>query len=174
MPNFDEFLASFFALYTRSQFRGLDFLHYLQKPAPRRGGDEASIVDTAIVDPLLSLLGFAPGEQVYNQNNRNGRPDFAPTTGDYGVCFVAEDKSTALELTLDATDPESHLSQLLGYLRSLGLRTGWLTNGRRLTVWRMDNPEQPQCTIDLDIPAPCMNGQTAARRACRRRCVRPC
>ena len=54
-------------------------------------------------------LSFAPGEQIYNQNNKNGRPDFAPTAGDYGVCFVVEDKATGFELvipdTLPATEP---------------------------------------------------------------------
>jgi len=151
MPTFDNFQQDFFALFTQRQFRNVDFLTYLQRPAPRRSGDEASIVDNAIVGPLLGLLGFGPGEQVYNQNNKNGRPDFAPATGDFGVCFVVEDKSTGLELTLDFHDSESHLAQLCGYLRTLGLRSGWLTNGRRLMVWRLDNPEQPACTIDLDV-----------------------
>jgi type I restriction enzyme M protein len=151
MPSFEDFLSSFFSHFTQKQFRGNDFLSYLQRPNPRRAGDEASIVDNTIVGPLLSLLGFAPGEQVYNQNNKNGRPDFAPTVGEFGVCFVVEDKSTGLDLTLDLSDPESNLSQLTGYLRSLGLRSGWLTNGRRLMVWRMDNPENPECTIDLSV-----------------------
>ena len=67
---------------------------------------------------------------MYNQSRKQGRPDFAPRVPDYGDCFVVEDKSTGLELTLDASDPESHLAQLSGYLRALGLRAGWLTNGR--------------------------------------------
>ncbi len=151
MPIFDDFQQAFFALFTQRQFRGVDFSAYVQRPAPRRSGDEASIVDNSIVSPMLALLGFAPGEQLYNQNNRNGRPDFAPTIDDYGICFVVEDKSTGLELELDLSDPDSHLSQLCGYLRSLGLRAGWLTNGRRLTIWRIDNPQQPTCSIDLDV-----------------------
>ncbi len=153
MQTFDDFLVGFFNLFTTKQFKGSDLLRYLERPAPRRAGDEAAIVDNAIVSPLLNLLGFAPGEQVYNQNNKNGRPDFAPEDADYGICFVVEDKSTGLDLTVDVTDPESHLSQLCGYLRSLGLRSGWLANGRRLTVWRIDNPAQPELTIDLDVPS---------------------
>ena len=152
MSTFDEFLTGFFDLFTNRPFKGGDYLQYLQRPAPKRGGDEASIVDTVIVIPLLTLLGFAPGEQVYNQSRKQGRPDFAPRVADYGDCFVVEDKSTALELDLDSADPESHLAQLSGYLRALGLRAGWLTNGRRLMVWQFDNPEHPTCAIDLDIP----------------------
>lgn len=151
MPTFDDFLDSFFGIFTQTQFRNGDFLTYLQRPNPRRAGDEASIVDNTIVGPLLALLGYAPGEQVYNRNNKNGRPDFAPTVGEFGVCFVVEDKSTGLDLTLDLSDPESHLSQLTGYLRSLGLRSGWLTNGRRLMVWRTDNPAKPECALDFDV-----------------------
>lgn len=151
MPTFEDFATGFFALFQQPQFRGKPFLDYLNRPAPRRGGDEASIVDSAIVSPLLGLLGFAPGEQVYNQGNKFGRPDFAPTTDEYGVCFLIEDKSTGLDLDLDPTDPESHLSQLSGYLRALGLRSGWLTNGRRLTVWRLDNAASPVLELDFEI-----------------------
>lgn len=144
---FDSFVERFFAI-----FKQLRFQTYLRKPAPRRSGDEAFIVDNAITGPLLELLGFSHAAQVYNQGNRFGRPDFMPSTEEYGVCFVVEDKSTGIELDLDISDPESHLSQLTGYLRSLGLRYGWLMNGVRLMVWRLDNPLEPTCTLDLDIP----------------------
>ena len=153
MSTFDEFLTGFFDLYAKPQFRGGDFRQYLQRPAPGRMGDEASVVDTAIVGPLLSLLGFAPGEQVYNQNNRNGRADFAPRVAEVGDCFVVEDKSTGRELTFDLADPDSSLSQLSAYLRDRGLRAGWLTNGRRLTVWQFDDPARPVCALDFDVPA---------------------
>ena len=56
-----------------------------------------------------------------------------------------------LELTLDITDPDSLLSQLSGYVRSLGLRFGWLTNGRILTIWRFDNPTQPFLEKEIDL-----------------------
>ncbi len=151
MTTFDAFLPAFFSVFTQPQFRGNDFAAYLQKPAPRRTGDEASIVDNAIVGPLLGLLGYAHGEQVYNQGKKFGRPDFAPETDDYGVCFVVESKSTGLALNLDTTDPESHLSQLIGYLHGFGIRSGWLTNGRRITVWELNNSGQPHCLCSLEL-----------------------
>ena len=103
MTTFEQFQESFFGIFTQRQFRNVDFLEYLERPSPRRGGDEASIVDNTIVGPLLSLLGFGPGDQTYNQNNKNGRPDFAPQDSGYGVCFIVENKSTALELTTGLT-----------------------------------------------------------------------
>ncbi|MBV9615576.1 MAG: N-6 DNA methylase, partial [Ktedonobacteraceae bacterium] len=110
-------------------------------------------MDTAIVSSLLTLLGFAPGEQVYNQQRPNGRPDFAPMDTVYGTCFIVEDKSTSLQLDFDLTNPESHLSQLLGYMRSSGVYLGWLTNGQQLTIWSFDTLNKPIRVIDLDIPA---------------------
>ncbi|MBV9258210.1 MAG: N-6 DNA methylase [Ktedonobacteraceae bacterium] len=110
-------------------------------------------MDTAIVSSLLTLLGFAPGEQVYNQQRPNGRPDFAPMDTVYGTCFIVEDKSTSLQLDFDLTNPESHLSQLLWYMRSSGVYLGWLTNGQQLTIWSFDTLNKPIRVIDLDIPA---------------------
>lgn len=150
---FEEFQTAFFEIFTPKTFRRVDYLTYLNQPEKQRGNDEAPIVDTAIVGPLLGLLGFAPPERVYNQQRQNGRPDFAPTDTVYGTCFMVEDKNTSLELTLDLTNPESHLSQLAGYVRSAALRLGWLTNGRCLMVWNFINPAAPECVIDLDIPA---------------------
>ncbi len=147
---FDEFLIAFFDLFAQKTFRRTDYLTYLKQP---HSGDEASIVDTAIVSPLLGLLGFEPAERVYNQQRQSERPDFAPTAPVYGTCFVVEDKSTSLSLTFDLADPDSHLSQLKGYVRSAGLRFGWLTNGKQFTVWNFDSPDNPTCIIDLDIPA---------------------
>lgn len=150
---FNDFLAGFMKIFTSRTFRGSDYLGYLNKPIERRTGDEASIVDTAIVGPLLDLLGFAPGERVYNQQRQNGRPDFAPANTLYGTCFMVEDKSTALQLSFDLANPESHLSQLTGYMRSAGVYLGWLTNGKQLTVWQFDPLNNPECIVDLDIPA---------------------
>lgn len=147
---FDEFLPAFFGIFTQRSFRGADFLSYLNRPDAQRSGDEAAIVDTAIVSPLLGLLGFEPGERVYNQQQLGDRPDFAPHDAVYGTCFIVEDKSTSLPLTVDLNDSNSHLSQLKSYMR--GVRLGWLTNGRQLTAWRFDHPDQPQRLIDLDIP----------------------
>lgn len=149
--SFDEFLPAFFALFTQTGFRGADFSAYLTRPANQRSGDEASVVDTALIGPLLGLLGFAPAERVYNLQKGADRPDFAPEDAAYGTCFMAEDKSTSLALTLDLSDPESHLSQLSRYVRSQGLLLGWLTNGRRFTAWKFDNPDTPTQIIDIEV-----------------------
>lgn len=148
----EEFITAFFNLFSRG-FRGSDFLTYLNRPATQRGNDEAPIVDTVIVGPLLGLLGFDTGERTYNQQRKEGRPDFAPTDVVYGTCFMVEDKNTSLDLTFDLADPDSHLSQLRGYVRSAALRLGWLTNGRQLTVWSFDDPDHPRQIIDLDVVA---------------------
>lgn len=150
---FADFLTAFFDLFTQKTFRRIDYLTYLSQPDKNRSGDEALIVDTAIVGPLLGLLGFAPAERVYNQQRQNGRPDFAPTVSVYATCFMVEDKSTSQSLTFDLTNPDSHLAQLAGYVRSSALRLGWLTNGKQLTVWSFDRPDNPRRIIDLDIPA---------------------
>ena len=88
---FGDFLTDFFGLFSQKTFRRADYLTYLSQPDKSRSGDEASIVDTAIVSPLLGLVGFEPAERVYNQQRQNGRPDFAPTDSVYGTCFVVED-----------------------------------------------------------------------------------
>lgn len=147
---FDEFLSAFFEIFQKRFRREADFLNYMNRPDNKRRGDEASIVDNAIISPLLELLGFAPGEQAYNQQKQSSRPDFAPSDPVYGTCFIVENKSTSLALTLDLNDPNSHLSQLRGYIR--GLRFGWLTNARQFMVWDFSNPDLPRCIVDLDIP----------------------
>ncbi len=150
--DFPTFLVQFFELFSNKSFRGNDYLEYLCRPDSQRSGDEASVVDTAIVSPLLGLLGFAPAERVYNLARLNGRPDFAPEDAVLGTCFMVEDKSTSLQLTLDLSNPESHLSQLVGYMRSKGVRLGWLTNGKRFMVWRFNDGNIPTCIFELDIP----------------------
>lgn len=151
MTTFADFLPAFFAVFTPSSFRGADFPGYLDRPANQRTDDEASIVDTAVVIPLLGLLGFAPGEQAYNRQKHGDRPDFAPENALYGTCFVVEDKATALPLDFDMSNPSSHLAQLARYARAGGLRIGLLTNGARLTAWRFDDPDTPQSLIDFDV-----------------------
>ncbi|MBD2131548.1 N-6 DNA methylase [Sphaerospermopsis sp. FACHB-1094] len=147
---FDEFLTAFFGIFQKSFKKQSDFLSYLNLPNSKRTGDEASIVDNAIISPLLELLGFAPGEQGYNQQKQSSRPDFAPSDRVYGTCFIVENKNTSLTLTLDLNDPDSHLSQLRSYIR--GLRFGWLTNGIQFMVWDFSNPNQPRPIVDLDLP----------------------
>jgi len=150
--DFSDFLTQFLALFSRKTFgrQRVDYLAYLNQP--NRGGDEAPIVDTAITGQLLGLLGFEPAERVYNQQRRDERPDFAPADTVYGACFVVEDKSTALTLTFDLADPDSHLSQLAGYIRSTATMLGWLTNGVQFTVWDFKDRQNPRRIIDLDIP----------------------
>ena len=148
---FDRFIVDFFALFSSKTFRGDSYLTYLQRPRQQRTNDEAPIVDTAIVGPLLGLLGFAPGESYYNQQRANDRPDFAPSDPVYGVCFMVENKNTSLDLTLDLADPDSHLSQLAGYVRGMALRLGWLTNGRTFYIWDFATPALPHITAELDV-----------------------
>lgn len=142
----------FFKLFTSKTFRGEDYLNYLTRPIDQRSGDEASIVDTAIVSQLLGLLGFEPAERVYNLQRQHGRPDFAPTDPLYGTCYVVEDKNTSLDLTFDLAKPESHISQLISYMRLEHARVGWLTNGKQFTVWESDQNGEPIRIIDIDIP----------------------
>ena len=149
---FEPFIASFFTLFSSKTFHGDPFLTYLQRPRQQRSNDEAPIVNTAIIGPLLGLLGFAPGERYYNQQRASDRPDFAPSDPVYGVCFMVENKNTSLDLTLNLADPESHLSQLAGYVRGTALRVGWLTNGRTFYLWNFENPAAPQLTAELDVP----------------------
>ncbi len=109
-------------------------------------------MDTAIVGPILGLLGFAPAERVYNQQRDYSRPDFAPRDEGYGTCFVVEDKNTAHSLSFDFSDPESNLAQLMDYARRFGVRIGWLTNGQQLTLWSFDDSAAPHREVDLDLP----------------------
>jgi type I restriction enzyme M protein len=149
---FANFLTDFFKIFTQRGFSGgTDFLTYLNRPAAERTGDEASVVDVAIVGQLLGLLGFEPAERTYNLTRGPGRPDYAPREAVYGTCFMVEDKNTTLDLDLDMSDPESHLSQLAGYVRGGGVLHGWLCNGRRLVAYRFDDPSNPTPIIDLDI-----------------------
>ncbi|MBV9688758.1 MAG: N-6 DNA methylase [Ktedonobacteraceae bacterium] len=160
--DFSIFLSQFFELFTTKSFRGGNYLQYLNRPNEQRSGDEAAIVDTAIVGPLLGLLSFSPAERVYNQQRQNGRPGFAPSGALYGTCFIVENKSTSLPLSFDLNDPDSHLSQLIGYMRSTGVYLGWLTNGKQLTLWQLDHLQNPTCISDLDIPAAILDWQRNA------------
>lgn len=148
-----EFLSAFFAIFTKRGFPGGGLSAYLQRPAAQRGGDEAAVVDTAIVGPLLGLLGYAPGEWIYNQQHQQDRPDFAPYDDVYGTYFLVEDKNTTLDLTLDPSDPGSHLSQLARYVRAKSARLGLLTNGRVLTAWRFDGSASPSLLFTLNVAA---------------------
>lgn len=143
MPQqFAEFLPAFFNLYEQNQFSGQTFLDYVAKHSSERSGDEASVVDNVLSGPLLTLLGFPSGEQVYNATKSDAsRPDFAPRVATVGDCFVVEDKSTSLDLTLDLNNKDSHLSQLAKYVRGAGAKLGLLSNGRDLRVWEFSAKE---------------------------------
>src|SRR5579872_5994820 len=126
---FADFQTAFFDLFMKPVFKGGDYLTYLSRPKERRKGDEASIVDTAVAGEILNLLGFAPAERAYNENKLNSRPDFAPYDSVFGTCFIVEDKKTTSVLDFDLTNPDSHLSQLVGYMRDNNVPLGLLTNG---------------------------------------------
>jgi type I restriction enzyme M protein len=151
--SFTTFLQNFFDIFAGKSFYGGDYLAYLKKSAKEREGDEASIVDMAIMSPLLGLLGFAPAERVYNRQKADNRPDFAPLDALYGTCFMVEDKSTALALDVNLTNPDGHLSQLVRYMRSANVHSGLLTNGIQLTAWRLHASGQIECVLDIDLPA---------------------
>ena len=154
MPtDFDLFQPAFFQIFEQPQFDGHHFLAYLDKDKSDRSGDEASIVDNVIAGPLLGALGYSSGQQTYNAVKADlSRPDFEPKTPESGVCFVVEDKSTSLDLTLDLADPKSHLSQLAGYVRGAGVALGLLCNGRELQLWEFGAKTQ-RPIIRLDVPA---------------------
>lgn len=65
---FADFLNGLFELFSQKTFGRVDYLTYVQQ-GRNRSGDEASIVDTAIVGPILGLLGFRPAERVYKTRN---------------------------------------------------------------------------------------------------------
>jgi type I restriction enzyme M protein len=152
VDSFATFLQGFFDIFAGKSFYGGDYLAYLQRSVDLRRGDEAATVDMAIVSPLLDLLGFEPAERVYNRQKSDGRPDFAPRDALHGTCFMVEDKSTSLALNFDLGNPQSHLSQLIGYMRSAAVHLGLLTNGIQLTAWRLEASGQPVQIIDLDLP----------------------
>ena len=147
---FAEFVARFFAPFATPTWDGRTYLAYLDAPLP---GDEAAIVDSAITAPLLALLGFPPGEQVYNRAKQGDRPDFAPEVPGLGTLFYVEDKNTALDLTLDLARPDSHLSQLRRYAATNGVGQGLLTNGRLLLLYRFGDSREtaPLPLARLDI-----------------------
>lgn len=147
-----DFLTQFQDIFTRNGFRGVDFRTHLARPSNQRSGDEASIVDRAIVGPLLDLLGFPPGDQNYNVQQRGDRPDYAPRADGYGTCFVVESKNTTRAIPGALTDPESPLSQLHRYMRLTTVTLGMLTNGKRLMLYERSSAGLHQI-LNLDIEA---------------------
>ena len=148
MPlDFDKFQTDFFQIYEQPQFDGQTFLAYLEKDKSDRSGDEAFVVDNVVAGPLLSALGFSPGEQTYNKSKSDrSRPDFEPKTPESGVCFVVEDKATVENL-----EPKWR-EQLARYVRGAGVSRGLLCNARELQLWEFGAKTERQI-LGLDVPA---------------------
>ena len=144
---FEKFLSNFFAIFTSSNFyESKTYLEYVAEP---QTNDEDNIVDTKIVLPLLTALGFGSGEITKNQTGGtkdNSRPDFQVKLSDDYRCFLVEDKHTAY----DIRKPEP-LLQLVNYAPIRGYSLGLLCNGRLLSGWDLANPTAPSLVLYLDI-----------------------
>ncbi len=147
MIKFEEFVFEFFNIFTSNNFyEGKTYLEYVAEP---QTNDEDNIVDTKIVLPLLSALGFESGEITKNQTGGtkdNSRPDFQVRLSDEYRCFLVEDKHTAYDLRR----PEP-LQQLVSYAPSRGYGLGLICNGRSLLGWDLANPTAPSLVLYLDI-----------------------
>jgi type I restriction-modification system DNA methylase subunit len=147
MNTFEDFASNFFEVFTSNNFyEGKTYLEYVAEP---QTNDEDNIVDTKIVLPLLSALGFESGEITKNQTGGtkdSSRPDFQVKLSDDYRCFLVEDKHTAYDLS----KPEP-LQQLVNYAPSRGYGLGLLCNGRLLLGWDLANPTMPILVLHLDI-----------------------
>lgn len=85
---FQKFVVNFFEIFTSNNFyEGKTYLEYVADP---QTNDEDNIVDTKIVLPLLTALGFESGEITKNQTGGtkdNSRPDFQVKLSDDYRCF---------------------------------------------------------------------------------------
>ncbi|MFM7573600.1 MAG: hypothetical protein ACKO4S_10790, partial [Snowella sp.] len=140
MVPFDEFQTRFFNIFTTSNFyEGKSYLEYIAEP---QTNDEDNIVDTKIVLPLLSALGFESGDISKNLTGGtkdNTRPDFQVCLAEgNNRCFLVENKHTAYDLF----KPEP-LQQLLNYAPMRGYDLGLLCNGKLLLGWDLSNPNEP-------------------------------
>ena len=147
MTTFEGFASNFFEIFTSNNFyEGKTYLEYIADP---QTNDEDNIVDTKIVLPLLSVLGFESGEITKNQTGGtkdSSRPDFQVKLSDDYRCFLVEDKHTAYDLS----KPEP-LQQLVSYAPSRGYGLGLVCNGRSLLGWDLSNPSSPIPVLYLDI-----------------------
>jgi hypothetical protein len=90
MIPFDEFQTKFFNIFTTSNFyEGKSYLDYIAEP---QTNDEDNIVDTKIVLPLLTALGFESGDISKNLSGGtkdNTRPDFQVCLAEGNIrCFL--------------------------------------------------------------------------------------
>ena len=144
----EEFQESFFAIFSSENFyRGQNYLEYMANP---QTNDEDNIVDTKIVLPLLSALGYQSGEVTKNQTDNSSkdslRPDFQVKLSEENRCFLVEDKNTAFDLS----QPEP-LRQLVNYAPIRGYRLGLLCNGRSLLGWDLSDQNEPLPVLSLNI-----------------------
>jgi hypothetical protein len=145
---FDEFQTRFFNIFTTNNFYdGKRYLDYIAEP---QTNDEDNIVDTKIVLPLLTALGFESGDISKNLSGGtkdNTRPDFQVCLAEGNIrCFLVEDKHTAYDLS--KAEP---LQQLLNYAPIRGYDLGLICNGRLLLGWDLSNPNEPMPVLNLDI-----------------------
>jgi len=144
----EEFQESFFAIFSGENFyEGQTYLEYMANP---QTNDEDNIVDTKIVLPLLSALGYQSGEVTKNQTDNSSkdslRPDFQVKLSEENRCFLVEDKNTAFDLS----QPEP-LRQLVNYAPIRGYRLGLLCNGRSLLGWDLSDQNEPLPVLSLNI-----------------------
>jgi len=145
---FDEFQTRFFNIFTTNNFyNGKSYLEYIAEP---QTNDEDNIVDTKIVLPLLTALGFELGDISKNLSGGtkdNTRPDFQVCLAEGNIrCFLVEDKHTAYDLS--KSEP---LQQLLNYAPIRGYELGLLCNGKLLLGWDLSDPSLPNPVLHLDI-----------------------
>lgn len=151
--SFEGFRSGFASLYQTALPDGRTVRDYLS--AGGATGDEAAVVDNILTGGLLELLGFERAAQVYNQQKSENRPDFAPRDPEVGLCFLVEDKATALSLDLNRDNPKSHLRQLQRYARAEGAPLGVLTNGQHWLGWRFEgDAADPILLFNLNALAP--------------------
>jgi len=144
---FESFTNEFFQIFASENFyEGKTYLEYVANP---QTNDEDNIVDTKIILPLLTVLGFESGEITKNQTGGtkdSSRPDFQVKLAGNVRCFLVEDKHTAFNLS----NPEP-LRQLASYAAMRGYALGLVCNGRSLLGWDLSNPSAPNPVLHLDI-----------------------
>ncbi|MFM7363080.1 MAG: Eco57I restriction-modification methylase domain-containing protein [Cuspidothrix sp.] len=148
MSNFEQFQDDFFNVFNNQNFyEGKTYLEYIAEP---QTNDEDNIVDTKIVLPLLTALGFDSGDIAKNTTSNgkdSSRPDFQIKLASGNIrCFLIEDKHTAYNI--QKSEP---LQQLISYAPSRGYDLGLLCNGKLLLGWDISNPSSPVSVLHLDI-----------------------
>ncbi len=146
--SFEQFIKDFFQIFSNSNFfENKNYLEYIAIP---QTNDEDNIVDTKIILPLLSALGYESGDiakNITNSGKDRSRPDFQVYLGSENIrCFLVEDKNTAY----DITRPEP-LMQLVAYAPMRGYDSGLICNGRLLLGYDLTDQNSPQLILSLNI-----------------------